>query len=337
LALGFSTFIYMINRVDWPPSHIIWEKRVSPVRIGILGVGKIATDQHIPVLSGNGDFRLCAAASRHNQVAGIDNFTSLEAILDGTALDAVAICTPPQQHFQAAMLALSRGKHVLLEKPPCATTIQLDQLSTHAAATGATLFASWHSRFAPAVEPARRLLAERKIQGVRITWKEDVRRWHPGQTWIWQAGGFGVFDPGINAISILTAILPERLFVERADLFIPDNCDAPIAADMRLRTPSGTPVDCAFDFRHTGEQTWDIEVETDRERIALSSGGATIRIDSGDIRTFRSDPHAEYAPLYRRFADLVRAGKSDVDATPFRLVADAFLIGRRIAVEAFHE
>ncbi len=37
--------------------------------------------------------------------------------------------------------------------------------------------------------------------------KEDVRRWHPGQDWIWEAGGFGVFDPGINALSILTEVL----------------------------------------------------------------------------------------------------------------------------------
>ena len=43
-----------------------------------------------------------------------------------------------------------------------------------------------------------------------VTWKEDVRHWHPGQQWIWEAGGFGVFDPGINALSIVTKIMPDR-------------------------------------------------------------------------------------------------------------------------------
>ena len=43
-------------------------------------------------------------------------------------LDAVAICTPPQQHYAAAKLALAKGKHVLLEKPPCTSALQLEHL-----------------------------------------------------------------------------------------------------------------------------------------------------------------------------------------------------------------
>ena len=39
--------------------------------------------------------------------------------------------------------------------------------------------------------------------------------------------------------------------------------------------------------------------------------------------------------IYRRFAELVAAGASDVDLTPQRHVADAFMLGRRIVVEPF--
>ena len=52
-------------------------------------------------------------------------------------------------------------------------------------------------------------LAGRTIRRVECTWKEDVRVWHPGQAWIWEPG-IGVFDPGINALSVLTRILPPR-------------------------------------------------------------------------------------------------------------------------------
>ena len=128
------------------------------------------------------------------------------AIMDFTT--SVALCTPPQvRHAQAAM-ALAAGKHVMLEKPPGATVAEITPLLTTARAAQRTLFATWHSRFAPAVEPARQLLAGRKVKSVKITWKEDVRVWHPGQAWIFEAGGLGVFDPGINALSILTRILP---------------------------------------------------------------------------------------------------------------------------------
>ena len=45
---------------------------------------------------------------------------------------------------------------------------------------------------------------------------------------------------------------------------------------------------------------------------------------------------AEYPALYRRFGELVAAGASDVDLSPLVHVADAFTLGRRTAVEAFH-
>jgi predicted dehydrogenase len=310
---------------------------MHPIRIGILGIGKIATDQHIPVLRDDSDFAVCAAASRHHRLENVENFQSLDAMLNNMALDAVSICTPPQNHYDAAKLCLEHGKHVLLEKPPCASTLQLDELITRARKQNLCLFASWHSRFAPGVAPAKRRLANRKVRSVRIVWKEDVRRWHPGQAWIWQAGGFGVFDPGINALSILTEILPEGVHAESAVLSFPGNCDAPIAAELTLRTEGGAPVSAVFDFRHTGDQTWNIEIETDAETLLLSKGGAQLSVGGKPIDGLPDGPHAEYAPLYRHFAELIRAAQCDADARPFRLVADAFLLGQRVGVEDFHE
>ena len=246
---------------------------MTRIRIGIVGIGKIARDQHIPSLHGNDAFELAAGASRLATVEGVDNFTTLEAMLAGCPdLDAVSICTPPQTHFEAARLCLKSGKHVFLEKPPCTTTAQLDRLATLAREADRTLFQTWHSRHAPGVEPAQHWLSSRKIRSVRVTWKEDVRQWHPGQTWIWEAGGFGVFDPGINAISILTKIIAEPILVAAADLFVPANCATPIAADIGFTIDGGAGIAAAFDFRHTGVQTCDIDIETDDGALKLSAG-----------------------------------------------------------------
>ncbi len=46
---------------------------------------------------------------------------------------------------------------------------------------------------------------------------------------------------------------------------------------------------------------------------------------------------AEYEAIYERFDALLREGRSEVDDAPFRLVADAFMIGRRVTVEAFED
>ena len=107
-------------------------------------------------------------------------------------------------------------------------------LQAQADKVGVSLFAAWHSRFAAGVAPARAWLAERKIDSVSIVWREDVRVWHPGQAWIWQPGGLGVFDPGINALSIATHILPRPFFLKDATLILPDNRAAPIAATARI-------------------------------------------------------------------------------------------------------
>lgn len=307
---------------------------MSPIRIAIAGVGKIARDQHIPSLRANPDFALVACASRHAVVDEVANFATLEELLASDVdVDAVSICSPPQVHYETARLALEHGKHVLLEKPPCTTTTQLAELARLAGASGRVLFQTWHSQHAAAVEPARAWLASRAIRKAQVTWKENVRQWHPGQTWIWEAGGFGVFDPGINAISILTRIIPEPFFVAAAQMQVPSNCQSPIAADVSFATDSGAPIEAAFDFRQTGLQTWDIEVETSDGVLKLSEGGGVLAIDGA--RVVIPDTDGEYPSLYRRFAELVGSGASDVDARPFQLTADAFLVGSRVAVEPF--
>jgi predicted dehydrogenase len=311
---------------------------VQPIRIGIVGVGKIARDQHVPCITANPAFALEAAASRHAQLPGIANFRTLEQMLDGVpGLDAIAICTPPQLHYDAARLALERGKHVLMEKPPCASLVQLGHLKLLAGAAQRTLYQTWHSQHAPGVARAARLLQVRRLRRVRVTWKEDVLRWHPGQRWIWQAGGFGVLDPGINALSILTRLIAEPIFPRSALLLVPANLEAPIAAELELLTAAGIEIGVSLDFRHTGPQTWDIDFETDQGPFKLSAGGGTLTVDGEPASSEAGELHGEYSSIYRVYAELIAASRSEVDARPLELTADIFLIGRQVAVEAFEE
>jgi len=306
----------------------------QPIRIGIVGVGKIVRDQHLPALAKDQDFHLVAAASRHGKVDGIPNHPTIEAMLAAEpSLQAVSLCMPPQFRYDAARAALEAKKHVFLEKPPGATVSEVEDLKTLAARNGVSLFASWHSRYAPAVEAARAFLTSAKINSAAIIWKEDVRRWHPNQEWIWEPGGFGVFDPGINALSIATYILPP-MFITSAVLDFPENRAAPVAARVSFRTSNGIPVAMDLDWLQTGPQSWDILAETDKGRMVLSGGGAKLAIDD---KVVHDEPEAEYPMLYKRFAEIVRAGASDVDLAPLQHVADAFMLGKRNVVEAFFD
>ncbi len=303
-----------------------------PIRIGLVGVGKIARDQHCPVIAASPDYALVAVASRHGGLDGVPSYRTLDAMLAARHdLDALALCQPTQARFAAARAGIAAGLHVFLEKPPGATLAEVGILVEAARAQGVSLFASWHSRYAPGVEPARQWLSGRRIRSVSIAWLEDVRHWHPNQDWIWEAGGMGVFDPGINALSIATHILPP-FFLTGATLSVPENRQAPIAADLRFTDSDGTPIQAAFDWRQTGPQTWDIRVETEDGELVLSKGGAALAIDGRDQPL---PPETEYRGLYDRFAALVRSGASDVDTTPLIHAADAFLRGERRLVAAF--
>jgi D-galactose 1-dehydrogenase len=306
---------------------------VTDLRIAIVGFGKIARDQHVGAIAAVPGAMLAAIASRNASLPDLPHFATVEELLEkGPQIDAVSLCTPPQVRRAQAAAALAAGKHVMLEKPPGIGVAELDPLIAMATEAKRTLFATWHSRHAPAVEPAREWLAARRIKSVHINWKEDVRVWHPGQAWIWEPGGLGVFDPGINALSILTRILPKPVFVTAAELAFPANCQSPIAANLTLTDIGGLPITAEFDFRQTGPQSWDILAETDEGRMTLSRGGRIMAVDG---KVVADAPDEEYRELYRHFVKLAASGASDVDLAPLRLVADSFLLGKRNIVEPF--
>lgn len=301
------------------------------MRIALVGIGKIALDQHVPALAGSTDWDLAATVSRHGRVEGVDAFDDIQSMLDARPdIDAVSLCLPPVPRFHAAQAVLRAGRHLMLEKPPGATLAEVHMLRDLARAKGVSLYATWHSRMAEGVEAARRLLAGRLVRNGQITWREDVRKWHPGQDWIFNAGGMGVFDPGINALSILTRILPTPVHLLAAELDFPANRHAPIAA--RLTMSGGIVAD--FDFRQEGPQTWDMEFQTDAGILALRMGGNVLEVDGQRVEG-KDSIMGEYPALYARMARLVQDGASEVDLSPMVLVADAFTLGRRNTVAEF--
>lgn len=306
---------------------------MQPIRLAIAGVGKIVYDQHLPAILGNQDFALVATASRNNTIDGVEGFKTIQEMLASRPdIDAVSLCMPPQYRYEAARLAISAGKSVFLEKPPGATLSEVESLRALAAEHGVTLLASWHSRHAPAVQVIKDYLRAHAPRKVKVIWREDVRHWHPDQEWIWQPGGLGVFDPGINALSIVTEILPEEIFLRHAALEFPSNRQTPIAAQLSFTDATGTDVQADFDWRQTGEQTWDILIDTDDAHLHLKKGGHELWINQAQ----RELPlEGEYPSLYKHFSGLLQGRSSDVDVAPLRHVADAFMLGKHVVTDPF--
>ncbi len=298
------------------------------IRIAIVGFGKIARTEHMPAIAAHPDFELVGVVAPHGaDEAGIPVFAALGEMLAAMpgGIDAVSLCTPPRVRHAIAAEGIAAGLAVMLEKPPAATLGELQDLVARARQKGTCLFAAWHSQQAPAVAPAAQALNGETVTRLAIEWREDVRRWHPGQEWIWDPQGFGVLDTGINPLSIASAILPEPLFVDEAEFEIPSNRQAPIAATLRFRGADHT---AHFDWRETREEVRRILIDTaSGKHLEILDGGARLMVDGAEQPL---GPFAEYPALYARFAALVPARTVEVDESPLRILADAALIARRI-------
>jgi D-galactose 1-dehydrogenase len=305
---------------------------MKPIRIAIIGYGKIAADQHVPAIKGNDRFELVATSSRSGQGVA-QTFTDWrELIRDMDGLEAVAITTPPGPRFEIARECVAAGLHCLLEKPPTAGLAEIADLDCLAQAGQVTLFTTWHAQHHDTVKAAAKALAGKRIKSMDIHWHEDVHKWHPGQQWIWEPGGFGVFDPGINALSIATKIFPGGLFVESAELQVPGNAQTPIAAEIVFSSPEADgPLNASLDWRRSEGEEWTIAIETvEGTSVRLQDGGASL-ILNGEARD--DDGIGEYPDIYRTFVDLIDERRSLVDVAPFRLVADCLLLANTTRVD----
>jgi D-galactose 1-dehydrogenase len=307
-------------------------------KIAVIGIGKIAQDQHLPVIDKSADFELAACVSTrglgHGDVPVFKTTAALyKAMPDVTA---VAICTPPGVRHAYVREAIDAGKDVLLEKPPTPTITEFQDLVAYGEKKGRVLFQTWHSRYNAAVDAARLILKDEGVASVRIDWRESVRKWHPGQEWVWEPGGFGVCDPGINALSIFTRIMPFPVFVEAAKLKFPANRQTPVDVEITFKSAQkhAPQMSAGFNWLEESGEIWTISIETRKgNQLKLEKGGTVLKVN--DLATV-ANPSEEYEAIYERFARLLKKGKSEMDGSPLLLVADAFLLGARENVEDFN-
>lgn len=306
-------------------------------KIAVIGIGKIAIDQHLPVIDKSDDFEVAATVSgrgvAHRDLPVFRTAADLYAELPEIGL--VAICTPPGVRHAYVREAIDAGKDVLLEKPPTPTITEFEDLVAYGEKKGRVLYQTWHSRYNAAVDAAKLILKDEGVETLRIDWRESVRKWHPGQDWVWEPGGFGVCDPGINAMSIFTKIMPFPVFVEAASLTFPSNRQTPVDAEITFKSAQihRPPMSAHFNWLEESGEIWTITIETNTGKtLKLEKGGTVLRIDGAVIV---ENPSEEYERIYERFADLLDKRESAVDGSPLRLMADAFLLGARHNGEPF--
>ncbi len=186
-----------------------------PVRVGILGAGAISQLVHLPILTAREDAVVVALADQDRLKAetiaarfGVASVADEDqAILSDPNIDAVLVCTPTYLHEAHAVEALTRGKHVLVERP-LATTAQgarniLDAAEKHGCsvmmntahrlrADAIALYSFVAGGELGSVYQVRGSLLNRKLSLARNTWR--VRSG--------EAGGGALMDLGVPIIDL---------------------------------------------------------------------------------------------------------------------------------------
>ena len=307
-------------------------------KIAVIGIGKIAQDQHLPVIDKSPDFELAACISTrglgHRDVPVFKTPAEFYKAMPDVGL--VAICTPPGVRHAFVRQAVDAGRDVLLEKPPTPTISEFEDLVAYGEKKGRVLFQTWHSRYNAAVDATKLILKDEGVASVRIDWRESVRKWHPGQEWVWEPGGFGVCDPGINAMSIFTKIMPFPVFVESAKLKFPSNRQTPVDVEIVFKSAENSQpkLSAGFNWLEESGEIWTIAIETKKgSKLKLEKGGTVLNVNG---KNSVANPSEEYEAIYERFAKLLKKQKSKMDGSPLRLIGDAFLLGARENTDEFH-
>jgi len=192
---------------------------MKKVRVGIIGMGGIATHVHVPGLLECPDAQITAVCdvdpARLNEAGdrlklpASRRFTDYRALLACPDVDAVEICTPNYLHVPMAADALKAGKSVNIEKPLALSLAQAKPLIDVPLAPEQVVMLCFSYRFKPAVRYAKALIDQGglgRMTGLQIAYLKDSALW-PGRKLEWrfekEKAGTGVLgDLGVHLLDM---------------------------------------------------------------------------------------------------------------------------------------
>jgi predicted dehydrogenase len=194
--------------VTWFPDVHAPALRGGPVlRWGVLAPGVIAGDFTATVLA-NTDQRVTAVASRSAERAarfaarhGIDRvYGSYEQLVSDPEVDIVYVAAPHSEHRALSMLAISAGKHVLIEKPIAVSAAEAEEIAATARSAGVLAAEAMWTRYLPQFHVLHQVLERGDLGVVRLAtadvgWRMEsdapARFFDPAQ------GGGAALDMGV--------------------------------------------------------------------------------------------------------------------------------------------
>lgn len=320
----------------------------SPIKLGIVGLGNIGKVQFEALTKfPQTNFEVAAVADSQlsevtKALVGTETnfYLDYKELLSRPDIFAVSINTPPDTHYTLVMDALNVGKHVLVEKPPALTVEECRDMIKLANEKGKVLFMAFHARYNLAVEEARQELEGKNVTGVNIKYAEYALNYHHPDGWIFNpeiAGGGVLMDSGINALSIVTEVLPKIEF-EPSNVHFEqtENFKVETGAEVDLRFDESGKGHISMDWMHEGPEIRQVAFSTDTGdryvvdivKNQLIKNDVAI-YEVGDDSKEMVDQHSEYRRVYEDFACHIAQGNSLTSIKELAFIKKAYEIGNQ--------
>lgn len=239
------------------------------------------------------DLREEALATLARRYPAVPQTTSYEEVLEDPTVEAVVVATPVSTHYELALAALKAGKHVLVEKPLAASSLQALELLEAAAERDLVLMPGHTFLYSPPVGMIHDVMSSGELGEVYFI---SMSRVNLG---IHQSDVSVIWDLGPHDFSILSywlGELPSTVGAMSRGCVMPNTPDV---AFIHLAFASGTiaHVELAWlapsKLRRTtivGSKKMVVYDDTSNEPVRIFDSGAYLR----DPQTF-----GEYQLTYR--------------------------------------
>jgi UDP-N-acetylglucosamine 3-dehydrogenase len=188
------------------------------IGVAIAGVGFVGGAAHVPSfkkIEGSDLLVLCAQTERRvkplSEEFGVPFSLDYDKVLENPKVQAVVVSVPTPFHYDMAMKAIKKGKHVLCEMPMASTIDKIRELEKAAKEANVLLMPILNFRFAPIYVKTKEMIESGAIgKPIAFHFREFIpavaiaEQW-PGGSWAWdinRSGGYPDFTLSVWSIDM---------------------------------------------------------------------------------------------------------------------------------------
>ena len=290
----------------------------STIKIGVLGAGNFANNQHLPNLAKIDCAEVVAisdvngeAVTRTAAKFGIPRtYTDGHAMLESEDLDAMWSIIPAFARTDVEATAAARGIHLFSEKPQAMTMDVARRIDNAIAESGVLSTVCFRERYRPIFMEAKRLLQDKKIVHIRfqsvgqLPSAEQTDHGWSGQL---EKGGTSWFDWGPHAVDYCRYMSGLDVSTVQCFFHHPDDYSIPLSAAFNMVTTSGATMHLSYVAASPGKPP------AEPYFLIYYEGGylgvhSYEYIDMNGERVFEGSEYNPWFELDRRFAEAVLNG-----------------------------